>query len=106
MTASEPWRSLARTLLGDPELTGPEVATQAGIDFEEAGRLWRALGFSPGPHDERVFTHPDVEGLRRVRGVLEEEGADPGGLFQLTRATAQTPARVAEAQVASRTRLT
>ena len=35
MTASEPWRSLARTLLGDPELTGPEVATQAGIDFEQ-----------------------------------------------------------------------
>jgi len=106
MTASEPWRSLARTLLGDPELTGPEVATQAGIDFEQAGRLWRALGFPPVPDDERVFTHPDVEVLRRIRGLLEEEGADQGVLLQLTRVTGQSLARVAEAQVASSTDLT
>ena len=82
------------------------MATQAGIDFEQAGRLWRALGFPPVPDDERVFTHPDVEVLRRIRGLLEEEGADQGVLLQLTRVTGQSLARVAEAQVASSTDLT
>ena len=49
VTASATWRALARTLLGEPALTSPEVAHDAGIAFERARRLWRALKHPASP---------------------------------------------------------
>lgn len=95
------WRSLARSLIGDPELTGAEVAHQAGVDIEQARRLWRALGFAPVRDDERVFARTDVAVLRAIRALLDQQSAEPDVLLQLTRVTGQSLARVAEAQVAS-----
>ena len=102
MTASPAWRALAQSLIGDPVLTGPEVALQAGIDFPQARRLWGALGFPPVPDDARVFTPSDVAVLRAIRALLDEQTGDPAALLQLTRVTGQSLARVAEAHVASR----
>jgi adenylate cyclase len=101
MTPSATWRAVSRSLIGEPELTGPEVASRAGVDFEHARRLWRALGFAPVPDDERVFTRSDVEMLRGVRSLLDQQTAEPEVLLQLTRVTGQSLARVAEAQVAA-----
>jgi hypothetical protein len=57
------WHSLARSLIGDPELTGPEVASQAGVDIGQARRLWRALGF-PETGNAVAFTQADLEAGR------------------------------------------
>lgn len=103
--SSDTWHVLARMLIGDPELTGIEVAEQAGMDFEETRRLWRALGFPPVPDDQRVFARSDVAVLRQIHALNEEQGTDPEVFLQLTRVTGQSLARVAEAQVASSTAL-
>ena len=95
------WHSLARSLIGDPELTGPEVASQAGIDMQQARRLWRALGFAPVRDEERVFALSDVAVLRAIRALLDQRDAEPEVLLQLTRVNGQSLARIAEAQVAS-----
>jgi adenylate cyclase len=97
----ETWRVLSRTLLGDPEFTGPEVAQQAGVDLEHARRLWTALGFSPIRDDERAFTRSDVAMLASVRQLLDTLGGSAAVLLQLTRVTGQSLARVAEAHVAT-----
>src|SRR5574341_2349247 len=95
------WHALSRNLLGAPELTAPEVAQQAGVDLEQARRLWTALGFAPIPDDERIFTRADVAMLAGVRRFLEELGGSADVILQLTRVTGQALARVAEAQVAT-----
>jgi adenylate cyclase len=95
------WRSLARELVGDPELTRIEVAAEAGVDLEQARRLWRALGFAPVEDDERVFTRLDVAMLHGIRSLSEQQGTDPHVLLQLTRVIGQSLARVADAQVSA-----
>jgi adenylate cyclase len=95
------WHALSRVLLGDPEFTAPEVAQQAGVDLEQARRLWTALGFSPIPDDERVFTRSDVAMLAGVCRLRDELGGASDVVLQLTRVTGQALARVAEAQVAT-----
>jgi len=89
----------AETLLGMTAFTTREVAREAGVEPAEARRLWQALGFPPVDHDERVFTHADVEMLRAVRLLFEHQAVDPGDLLQLTRVIGQSLARVADAQV-------
>jgi len=98
---SDLWRSVAQALLGAPEFTPAEVAAEAGVDLQQARRLWRALGFPAVPDDDRVFTRTDVAMLRAAAGLLEQEVAEPEVLLQLTRVTGQALARVAEAQVAA-----
>ena len=106
MDHTDPWRSVAETLLGAPTLTPLEVARESGTDPDEARRLWRALGFPPVADDERIFTPSDVAILREVRAVLEVDVASREDLLQITRVIGQALARVADAQVtASATRL-
>ncbi len=92
---------LARTLIGEPVYTPPEVASSSGVSLDEARRLWRALGFPPVPDDARVFTATDVEMLRAAQGVVEQGVAPPELLLQMTRITGQALARIAEAQVSA-----
>jgi adenylate cyclase len=103
MTLSEALRSLTRALVGDLVLTPAEVAREAEVDLERARRLWRALGFPPVPDDERAFSHSDAAILRAVRELVENGAVDPPVLVQLARVTGQSLARLAEAQIASRT---
>nr|WP_202542655.1 adenylate/guanylate cyclase domain-containing protein [Streptomyces sp. SID2563] len=44
--------------------TRRDVAARAGVEFERAVRVWRALGFPAVDDDARVFTDADVEALR------------------------------------------
>ena len=77
MGASNVWAPLAQALLGTPAFTPLDVAREAGLDLDEARRLWRALGFPPVGDDERVFTRADVEIVRAVRALLEIAGRAP-----------------------------
>ncbi|HEV7730826.1 MAG TPA: adenylate/guanylate cyclase domain-containing protein [Candidatus Binatia bacterium] len=96
----DPWADFTRAIIGEPELTPAEVAAAAGIDLADARRLWRALGFSPVPDDQRFFTASDVEVLHAVLALRARATIDPAVVVQLARATGQAAARLAEAQVA------
>lgn len=99
MTTADPWGPLTEALIGTPAFTPLEVAQQAGVDPEQARRLWRALGFPPVADDERLFTHRDIEIVRAVRALIELQSTNPDDVMQLTRVIGQSLARVADAQV-------
>jgi adenylate cyclase len=99
MGLSDTWRPITEALLGPVAFTPGEVARAAGFGLEDARRLWQALGFAPVADDERVFTHADVEILRTVRVVIEQQNTDPAALVQLARVTGQSLARIADAQL-------
>ena len=101
MTMSDSWRVLARTLIGEPQFTPLEVVQEAGVDIEQARRLWRALGFPRVPDEDRVFTRSDVAMLRAVQALVEQKIAAPDVVVQLARVIGQAQARVAEAQLAA-----
>jgi adenylate cyclase len=101
MGSSDLWRSLVHSLIGDPEWTSAEVAARAGVDLAQARQLWRALGFPPAPEDQPIFTRSDLAMLQAVQHLLQERGAQPQVILQLTRVTGQSLARVAAAQVAA-----
>ncbi|MGW1124531.1 adenylate/guanylate cyclase domain-containing protein [Streptomyces sp. NPDC002526] len=57
--------SVEEVLLGGGRVwTRRDVAARAGVQFERAVRVWRALGFPAVDDDARVFTDADVEALR------------------------------------------
>lgn len=94
------WEALARTLIGEPVYTPPEVAAAAGVSLAQARRLWRALGFPPVADDVRAFTSTDAETLRAAWQLIERGIAPPEVLLQMTRVTGQSLARIADAHVA------
>lgn len=93
--------ALARVILGaDIEFTAQQVTDQGGLSFENAQRLWRALGFPEAVADV-AYTARDVEAMRLVaasikRGVLDEESA-----FRMTRALGNTMSRLADWHVST-----
>jgi adenylate cyclase len=99
MDDGERWQVLSEALLGTPALTAADAAARAGVDFELARRLWRALGFSPPPGDERFFTPADVAMLETARDLGDRLQIGPGLLVQLARVTGQSLGRLADAQV-------
>jgi adenylate cyclase len=89
MKPSDTWDTLARQLIGEPELTATEVATQAGVGRDQLRRLWQALA------------QCDVAVLRAARSLADQQGTDPNVVIQLTRVIGQSLARIAEAQIAA-----
>ena len=86
----------------DPEagtFTADEVAERAGVPFDQAKRLWRALGF-PEVGDEAIFGTSDVDALRRLNASLG--GAlDLDLVVNLTRGLGQTMARLSDWEIAA-----
>jgi len=99
MAPSSTWQPVAEALIGTPEFDTADVVREAGVDLAFAQRLWQALGFPPVAVDERSFTRADIEILRAVRLLLEQQITDRADLLQLTRVIGQSLARVADAQV-------
>ncbi len=98
-TLVDSWDAIARALIGEPEFSPIEVAQRAGVELEQARRLWRALGFAPVPDDARIFTQADVAMLQSVQKLMDDRVTAPAILLQLTRATGQSLARLADAQI-------
>jgi adenylate cyclase len=99
VSGSPQWKPLAEALVGPPDLTPGEVARAAGFARDETRRLWQALGFPPAADEDRIFTHGDVEILRTVRALIDQEDTDVATVVQLARVTGQALARIADAQV-------
>jgi adenylate cyclase len=85
-------------LAGEGRYTRQEVAELAGVDLDEARRLWRALGFPEVGDEERVFTNSDVAGLTDAAGLIDADIVDEDGLVELARPPGNLMSRLAAAQ--------
>ncbi|WP_344008594.1 adenylate/guanylate cyclase domain-containing protein [Nocardioides lentus] len=104
---------LEEAILGErPTLTGAEVVERAGVDPDQARRLWRSLGFpeldgEPGSTDAGGttttigFTEADVAAVRDLYATAGEGLIDLDTAVNLTRAVGQTMSRLAEWEVAT-----
>jgi adenylate cyclase len=85
-----------RTLLGGPrKYARGELSEVAGIDPDEARKMWRALGFATVEDDAVVFTDGDVNALRDAKSLSENQGIDDEMLTAMTRMLGQTFSRLA-----------
>lgn len=92
---------LERVILGEtPGLTSFDVAEAAGVNVEQARRLWRALGF-PDAGEQVAFTPADLNALTTLVAAVDSGGIDFDTAVRLTRAVGQTMARLADWQVAT-----
>lgn len=92
--------ALEEIVLGAPRgYSRADVAEIAGLDLEEARRLWRALGFAEVPDDARVFTARDLDAARALARLIEL-GLFPQEVREaVARAIAQALARLTVWQV-------
>ncbi len=97
--AVEQWRRFCDELIGEPVLTPNEVSRETGIEIERLRELWRALGFAPVPDDDKGFSQVDVEVLKSVEEMQQQEGINDEIVTQLARVSGQSLARIAETQV-------
>lgn len=64
-------RKLVEMVLPAPTMTGHEVAIAAGIDFDVAETVWRALGMAHVEETVKAFSEWDVDTLKHVKTILE-----------------------------------
>lgn len=85
---------------GRARYTFTEATRRAGVELENAQRLWRALGFPDPPEDARRFTDEDVDVLKTLRqwfrGGLFSTQRTIDGLVQQVRVVGGALARIAE----------
>jgi adenylate cyclase len=86
-------------LLGEPTLTGPEVAARVGIPHELARERWRSLGFTAVPEDEVAFTEADVHALELTEQLRAFGLVDPDSEAALIRTVGRSLARLSEWQL-------
>lgn len=92
---------LERAILGEePGLTSADVASAAGVELDQARRLWRALGF-PDVGEQPAFTDADLSTLNALVRSVEAGAIDFETAVRLTRAVGRTMARLADWQVAT-----
>ncbi|MEV0796103.1 adenylate/guanylate cyclase domain-containing protein [Kribbella sp. NPDC050281] len=94
-------REFERALLGgERKFTRLEVSERAGISSDRAERMWRALGFATVPDDEVAFTDDDVEALRLVAALEDDNFVAEEMESSLARKLGQTQSRLASWQSA------
>jgi adenylate cyclase len=86
---------LGDVILGPRLYNRAATSEQSGVGYEQATRLWRAMGFPVAADDERVFTDRDVAALRTAARLVGDGVVDEDGLVALTRAMAQALSRLA-----------
>ena len=80
---------------GSRKYTPAEVSDRAGVDRDEARRMWRALGFPTVGDDEVVFTDADVAALRTTRELAAQGLAEVDVRLAVGRLFGQTFSRLA-----------
>lgn len=84
-----------------PVHTRAEAAEQVGLDAEDLGRLWRALGFAEPAADEPGFTDADVVLLAEVAALAAEGLADVDQVIRMVRPMGHLVSRLGAAQVSA-----
>lgn len=90
---------LTEWLGATPRWNREEVARQAGMDPEEARRLWVALGFPESDPAERLFTDDDVAALQATRRVRQLAGVSAVEAVALARSMGRALAVLATGQI-------
>ncbi|WP_110241710.1 adenylate/guanylate cyclase domain-containing protein [Nocardioides gilvus] len=90
---------LASAILGVPELTALDVASEAGVTIEQIRRLWRALGF-PEVDVDAVYTRADVDAVLQIFSTVDSGTLDFDMSVAMTRALGQTMSKLADWEVA------
>ncbi len=91
---------LAEAVMPDSRrLSGPELASESGVDLELARRLRRAMGLPDAPLGEDAYLDADVEALRRVRHLVETGRLDNADLLHMARTLGLAAARMADAVI-------
>jgi adenylate cyclase len=86
-------------ILGGPRKYTPhEVSDKAGVDREEARRVWRALGFPTVGDDEVVFTDGDVAALRTMQELAAQGQVEEDVRLSIARLFGRTFSRLASYQ--------
>ena len=92
--------SVEEVLLGGGRVwTRRDVAARAGVEFERAVRVWRALGFPAVDDDARVFTDADVEALRAGERLIAAGLITEHSETMMARALGHHLSRLADWQV-------
>jgi adenylate cyclase len=79
-----------------PRYSAEEVADRVGLDLGVVTRVWRAIGLSEAPPDERVYTDEDIEAATRAKAFLDA-GLPEEGIIQVARVIGMTMAQLAAA---------
>ena len=86
-------------VLGGPRKYTPEqVSDEAGVDREEARRIWRALGFPTVGDDEVVFTDGDVAALQTLSELAAQGQVEEDVRLAIARLFGRTFSRLASYQ--------
>ncbi|NED15570.1 adenylate/guanylate cyclase domain-containing protein [Streptomyces sp. SID9124] len=97
--SAEP-KSVEEVLLGGGRVwTRRDVAVRAGVGFERAVQVWRALGFPAVGDDARVFTDADVEALRAGERLIAAGLITEHSETMMARALGHHLSRLADWQV-------
>lgn len=86
-------------LLGEPTLTGPQIAAEVGIDMDVARNRWRSLGFTEVDDDVVAFTEADLDAMRRTQHLHELGFMQADEESALIRTLGRSFARLAEWQL-------
>jgi adenylate cyclase len=79
-----------------PRYSAKELAEQVGIGIDMITRVWRAMGLSEAPPDERVYTNEDLEAAARAKALFDA-GLPEDGIIQVARVIGMTMAQLAAA---------
>ena len=91
-----PLLALDRLLFHGQEMhTIQELAGASGVDMEVAGKLWKAMGFTPVADDEPAFLDDDLDALRLAAKAIADSSNTQEVIYQ-TRVMAASLSRVAE----------
>lgn len=80
-----------------PSLTAPEAAGRAGVDYETARRVNRALGLPDTDDTSIEFSEKDVDVLRALKDLIDR-GIPLNELLAVARVYGQSMARLADAE--------
>lgn len=92
--------AVERALLGEEaRLTRADVESSSGVPREVASGLWRALGFVAGEDDSPAFTERDVDAVRDVLALMENDLVDLAAAEAIGRAMGKAMATLADVQL-------
>lgn len=80
---------------GSPTMTIVELAARAGVDVPFARTFWKAMGFPNAKDDAVLFGEGDVEALRAMAAMIENEVIDTTTAISLLRAQSHMTDRLA-----------
>ncbi|MCS4483996.1 adenylate/guanylate cyclase domain-containing protein [Gleimia sp. 6138-11-ORH1] len=80
---------------GDPTLTLSDLASRSGTTIERVNSYWIAMGFSPAPETELIFTEADLRAYQAWNELVESGQIDLNTALSFARAGSHIADRLA-----------